>query len=78
MDRGHRVIDDELSPGGFEVPGLGKRQPRLDVFPGGTRVVARWKIIDVIRTPRTQRACTSAVARQVCALCQVFDSHGWA
>lgn len=75
MDRRQRVVDNELSPGGFKLTGLCQGQPRLDVLPGGACVVAGRKIIDVIRTPRTQRACTSAVARQICALCKVFDSH---
>jgi len=75
MDRWHRVVRYEFAPCGLVVTGLSQRQPGLDVLASRASVVAGWEEIDVVRALRTQRPCTSAVARQVRALCQVMSSH---
>ena len=75
MDRRHRIIADELSPGAFEIAGLGQCEPGLDIFAGRAGIVTRWQQVHVLGTPRTQRTRTVAVARQVRAGSQVIGAH---
>ena len=77
VNRRHRVVVDEFSPGRFVITRLRQRQPGLDIFAGRAGIIAGWQEIDIVRPLRAQRPCTSAVARQVCALCQIFGSHNW-
>jgi hypothetical protein len=53
------------------------RKPCLDVLAGWAGVIAGWKKIDVLGATRSQRTRTSAVAREIRALCQVFGFHNW-
>ena len=56
MDRGQRIVGDELAPRLLVAAGLRVRQPRLDVLAGRAARVARRQQIDVDRAALPDRA----------------------
>jgi len=71
VNRGQRVIFNQLTPRALVVSGLGERQPRLNILAGGAGIIAGRQEINIFRPARAQRARTFTVARQVRALCEI-------
>jgi len=71
VNRGQRIVVNQLTPRGFVVSILGERQPRLNILAGRTGVIAGGQKIDVLGSARAQRARTFTVAREIRALCEI-------
>ncbi len=65
VDRGHRIVADQLPPRPFMIPRLGVGQPGLDVLPGRAACVARRQQVDVDGTLLAHGARAGLAVQQI-------------